>query len=512
MQQAYRANITAAEFPFLSELHGRTVIIPGLDQNFSRQANSTRNKDRDIGIPQVYYMHNVMPTEAGVTSVGYSDIVLSPEDTDDTFSQIFSIREYNTDNVGYLATTLSGRNYVMKGIGANWVRTTDKYALPGTLITTATVNGQTYIYYAGVGCCKYNYTTNVLEQVTLLGLNSAQVLGICAANGYMIAWTADAVAWSSTISPTDFIPSLVTGAGGGAVQEAKAEITACLPYDDGFVIYTKKNAISAIYSGNAQYPFNTKEIHGAGGLIDVSLVAYDGNSTDQVAFTTAGLQQISNINAAIIHPQLTDFIAGSKFEDFDEITKQFSTTVLGQFPMRKKLSIVANRYLILSYGVSELTHALVYDVAHGRWGKLKVTHVDCFEYQYPINAVIETPRRSIAFLQQDGTIKSCILAYDTTGSYGTVIMGKYQLERNRALDLQEIHLDTIKSDTALQITVKTSYDGYSETLQTPVLAKNLNGSQRYNCRASGVEHSIIITGGFHLNSVVLRFTDEGEVR
>ena len=59
----------------------------------------------------------------------------------------------------------------------------------------------------------------------------AQVVGITQSTGYMIAWTKNTVAWSSTIDPTDFVPDSLTGAGGGGVEEVKGAINYCIQGD-----------------------------------------------------------------------------------------------------------------------------------------------------------------------------------------------------------------------------------------------------------------------------------------
>jgi hypothetical protein len=456
-------------------------------------------------------MHNVIPTDAGVCSIAYGDVIGSPQDTDSTFTEIFKLRDVN-EIFSYLATTDSGRNYIISDFNIGWQRTTDKQAMPGKFVTTAHVNGQSYICFAGNGVYKYAQATNALVPVTLKGLDLSKIMGICASNGYMIAWTDTTIAWSSTIDPTDFTPSLVTGAGGQSMQEAKGAIVCCLPQTGGFVIYTKANAIAMVYTNNIQFPFNSAEIIGAGGLANPNLVAYDGNSTDHVAYTSSGLQDISMNKATIMSPQATDFLAGSSFEDFDELTNVFTVTPLTG-PMQKRVVVIANRYIVISYGRVSLTHALIYDIALARWGKFKIDHVDCFDYQYPSPEVVDTPRRSIGFLQANGTIKVVIMSYDTTGSYGVIVCGKYQVDRNQYVDMQEIHLESIKAGNALKLTLLTTIDGKNTVRATiPFLSIDNNTYRKYNCRASGLNHSIVLSGAFHTHSMELKFSSAGTVR
>jgi hypothetical protein len=84
-----------------------------------------------------------------------------------------------------------------------------------------------------------------LVAVTLTGLVAADILGVVGVSGYLIAWTKSVIAWSSLLSPTDFTPSLATGAGGGSVQGARGDIVVCLAHTVGFVVYTNQNAVAA---------------------------------------------------------------------------------------------------------------------------------------------------------------------------------------------------------------------------------------------------------------------------
>lgn len=509
-QRSYRANLTAAEYPMLSTLQGRNVIIPDIDQNFSRQLSSPKNKDRDVGIAQPYYMHNVMPTDAGVISVGYNTDVLPPLDTDNTFTDATLIRD-SFENVGYFVNTSSGRNYVFTPASLRWIRTVNISPIAGGLVTIAHVNGQSYIFFAGAGCYTYDFFFNRMVPVTLTALNISGILGICASSGYLIAWTNTQVYWSSTIDPTDFTPSLNTGAGGGAVQNTKAAITCCLPCNGGFIIYTKRNAVAATYTNNLQYPFNYQENIGAGGLDNPNLAAFEGNSTDIYAYTTNGLQEISINNASIIFPQVTDFLAGEEFEDVNDITLQFTHQYLTA-PMKKKVTIVSNRYFIISYGVVSLTHAIVYDLSLQRFGKVKIPHVDCFEFIYPSTAVVDTPRKSIGFMQQDGTVKVLSLSYNTANSFGVMFIGKYQLDRNHYTQIQQIDIESVQVGSNFTVTPYYTLDGYNTNKGTISLAQSVNEHRRYNCRVTGLNHTIAFSGSFQAHCMVIKFNTAGDIR
>ena len=64
-----RLNLASAIFPFYTEAYGRSIMIPGGDENFDRY--NAANTTPDKGVPQVFYMHNVLPIAGGFQSIGY---------------------------------------------------------------------------------------------------------------------------------------------------------------------------------------------------------------------------------------------------------------------------------------------------------------------------------------------------------------------------------------------------------------------------------------------------------
>ncbi len=511
-QLLYRANLTSAELPMLSDFQGRSVIVAGIDQNFSRQLVSARNKDKDIGLPQAYYGHNVAPTDGGFISIGYKKVAAAPITPDLTFTDTFILSDTN-NNIAQFACATSGSCYVLLGSSYNWLPVINpQVPAAGCIVSVANVNGQSYIYFGGLGCFTYNFSTNTLVAQTLTALSPTAILGIVSANGYLIAWTLTTIAWSSTISPVDFTPSIITGAGGGGVQGLKGNIVTCLPHNYGFIIYTTRNAIGATYSNNAQYPFSYAEIIGAGGVSSYNVVSYDANSTDHYAFTTAGIQSISIQSSSILFPWVTDFLSGRVFEDFNESTLQWLNQTLTS-DMLVKVRAIADRYLIISYGVTYLTHALLYDVGLERWGKFKITHTQCFEYLYMSQTVVATPKRGIGFLQTDGTVYVATMSYDTVNSAGVLLLGKYQYLRQQWITMLGAEFENSRISNIFNVQLLTSIDGKSNSPVSMYKVPNTYGDtlNRYLCRSTGKNHSFLVTGAFHLTSIVLKFAAGGSV-
>lgn len=505
----YRANLTAAEIPMLTDFQGRTVIVPGPDQNFSRQLSSPRNKDKDVGIPQAYYAENMIATDSGFTSIGYLQVGYVPSDNNTTFNEIFLIRD-PSENICYLAHCDDGSNYVLLSANSAWVKINSITSGIGG-ITSAHVNGETYIYFGSVGCYKYVFSTGLLTLVILTSLVPANIYGVTASNGFMCAYTKTDLLISSSVDPTDFTPSLTTGAGGGPVQGTRAPITCVVPHSIGLMAYTKKNVVAGYYTGNATYPFTWKELVSSGGVGSINLIAYDGNSTDQYAYTTDGLQIINASSANVVFPQITDYLAGSEYESFDLPTCTFQITDLS-VPLKKEVTTVSSRYLCISYGINELTDIIIYDIALARFGKLKIKHTAVFEYSLIDSNVIETPRRSIGIMQADGTIKLVVMSYNTTGSNGILVLGKYQYQRNEYLKMIDVSLENIKTTANFSCQVLSSIDGKNTSKAQTTLNYFSGTFRKYVCCTTGLNHSIVLNGSFHLTSLELNFVNAGKVR
>lgn len=250
----------------------------------------------------------------------------------------------------------------------------------------------------------------------------------------------------------------------------------------------------------------------SGGCASSSLVAYDANTGSQYAYTTSGLQLVTATSTNTTFPEVTDFLAGQDFEDFDELTQAFSQLTL-TVPMVKAVTSIADRYLIFSYGLVSLTHAIVYDMSQKRFGKLKFPHVDIFEYEYADASATDAPRRSIAFLSPNGTVNVLNPSVTFGQSNGVILLGKFQLMRSRTLTLEKLEIQTVHPNQAA-----VAYDLVSDTGGTIESIRKVSGfevslsgqSQRvYNFHTTGLNHSILIIGGFFLASFVLTFHVHG---
>ena len=501
-QRQYRISLKGVLFPMLSEQQGRTII--GKDSGEGDQVGNT---------PGVAYCHNVMPSAYGLDSVGFLSQVPAIDPAITTLTDVRVI--YGDDRTRiYLAWDTLGVIYALITGSSVWI------AIPATspvtggagfsteTVTVGTVNGISYIFYSGIGAFTYNETTNSLDSVTLTGLDIPDVLGVVASSGYLISYTDQAIAWSSTIDPTDFVPSTVTGAGGGNIAGIGGPILFMLANPLGIIIYTATNALAGTYTGNTAFPFKFREIDDSEGGLSLDLVAHENNSSKQYAYSKAGLQSLNSQRAEVLLPDLTDFIAGKRFEDFNETTKVLTVTDLTA-TMKKKIKFIAARYLVISYGITSFTHALVYDLTLRRLGKLKIDHVDVFEY---LDSQTEISKENIGFLLNTGEVK--VLDFSTPGaSTGVVILGKLQFSRSRMMTLQRVRVENIGTADTLTVSTRASLDGKNPTSTVVGALKNSGVNVRdYVFRSTAINHSLLFIGKFNLVTVIAVYNTAGRIR
>jgi len=506
-QVVIRTNLAASSFPFLSEFSGRGIVVKQQDQNYVPAIGSSADPDKDIGIPQLYYCENVIPTSQGYQSVGYEQRT-APVSSSVVFDQVFSVIGPNSGEKAFIGrdALFNGLYYMRDPNYDTWTSIGASANYSGT-ITTAYVNGTTYVFFAKKGCYKYDFAGNTLTAVALAGLTVANMLGIVAVQGYMLAWSKSAIAWSSLIDPTDFVPSLITGAGGGSVQGARGDLVACISHTIGLVIYTNQNAVAAPTSGNTRYPFNFRELVASGGLASIDKVTYDANSGNHYAYTTSGMQLISLQQTQTVFPEVTDFLAGSVFESFDPTLEALVTEHLTS-TMSKKLTLISDRYLCISYGISygfpSYSHVIIYDLSLKRWGKLAHNHYDIFEFSLLAAETVETPRHSIALLGFMGNID--IVNIDTRDSSdGLIIMGKYQYVRSRVLKLDTVEIENVQPGDPIRCIDRYALDGKTTANAAGTLLSSSGQVRKFGFNKTALNHSLLIRGAFNLVSMVMAF-------
>lgn len=536
-QIAHRANLSSDDIPLLSAFMGQTVLIGKYDQDYelSTNPNNTQRLQKEKQTPQAYYAHNVMPTGKGYQSVGYTQKIAGLVGTTD-FQRAFVLRDPSENKTLYSPS--GGRNYFFDRNAGVWKTVSSFAGFENALVTIAYLNGETYIYYQKLGCFKYNKTTQTLDAVVLVSLVANQINGICASNGFLLAWDdTNTVYRSQANSPLDFTPDPALGSGSSIPQDIRGKIVVLLPITNGFIVYTTANAVAGIFQQNIRYPFIFREVEGSSGILSPDHVSWTDNLGEHFVWSKSGLTKLNKSKAEPYYPEITDFLVAKIFEDYDSATDSLNITKLTS-QLSVKITLIGSRFLVVSYGVdpSLFTHAVVHDLAYKRYGKLKIDHVDCFNYAVPnlsgeitwamldglswadlgattwldffTNGVktAETPKEILAFIDVDGTVKIVNFDIAHTGDDGVIIFGKYQLAREKMITLDGLGFEN--ADPAANFTVKVwnSLDGKNITNKiVPFNSISAGYFREYMCNITGVNQSVLALGTFNLVSLELAF-------
>jgi len=525
-QSKYKVNTTRSEFAYLSEDQTRTVI------------SATGLEGSEENLPGIAYCHNVVPTERGIQSVNYKPLAVAITGLTGNVIDVRVIYSLQR-NKFYFAFCDDGAVYKLDpGFAFRiWVLVTGSLS-PGVpsydkdLRSHGRVNGITYMYHpqlipdAGNGNANATYYDDVLDSlvnVELEGTSWANTIGISASSGYLIAFTVHAMAWSSTLNPLDFVPDQVTGAGGGDVAGIAGNLKFCIPNSLGVIFYTDSNAIAATYTGNVQYPFKFREVAGSKGGVNYDRIAYEANSDPQFSFTKGGIQSVTSSKAETILPDLTDFLTGRRIETLDTTTWEYMQEDLEGFVLlAKKVKYISSRYLIFSYGkydnfTEELpifTHAILWDTALSKPGKLLINHVDIFEYT---EAGVEASKNTVALVQQDGTLFLLNFAThfkdeDITDA-GVVVFGKLQGSRTRQMTLLGIEFETLgETEVGVECVDLTSLTGardFEVVEGVPTPNSPSEAYRKYAFRETAENHNIGIFGRFGINTFIVSYTVNG---
>ena len=501
----YRGNLSASYIPVDPLSAGRSVIMKGYDNQYAPNLASKADTDKDIGIPQIIYGANILPTEQGWRSVTFHHSV---EGCPGTPYTAFPVRSATATTT--LIHTEEGDLYRLDEGG------TPQFVYVGNfpgVVSYATVSGTTYLFFRGTGAYTYDPVTDVITSTTLTGLTVSAILGIVGTSGYLLAWSEDAITWSSIFDPTDFVPSVDTGAGGGPVEAVRGAITVCVSNAQGILVFTENNCVAATLSNNATYPFNFKEIAGSSGVTSIQQVTVDGNANTTYAFTPTGFQQLSLNGAKTIWTDLSDNA------DVTPVWDENSALIEGYGTARgisgAKMVMIANRYVCISIANgTSYRDVWVFDAALQRWGRLVLQHLDVFESE----------SHEIALLGTDGHItvvknsNAPETGYHVDPDSAVIVLGKFQYSRQRLLQLQRIEIDNLfpvqQVDNLTGVIIEVAYP--KVFVLSPVDGKNgvWNSTYRrsqieYLYHKTGLNHSIMIKGCFYLSSLVLTFNNHG---
>jgi hypothetical protein len=521
----------------LSSYFGPSVAIRanGDTDYVVTDAYSGASANDELGLAQPIYMHNVIPASHGYQSVDFTAPLDNSCAGQDGFDTMILMKDFN--GLNHFLSPAGGQNFVSYN-GETWNSSTlsSQPRMSGE-VTFAYVKQETYVCYKNHGVFKYDPFSKTLQPVELFGIDSSEISGITSALGMIIAWTDDTIYRSSFENPVDFTPSLRTGAGSQQLISLRGQIVAALPHTEGFIVYSTENAIYARSTGDLAYPFNYNEVEGASGIISAHHVASDTTYGVHYAWTKAGLQTVRNDQAKLMFAEVTDFLTCGYIEDYinswddkDRIGSPLNKNGYDPFyegyysecpnnlimtayekPLEIKVNVVSTRYLAISYGIGELSHVLVYDLGLQRFGKLRIPHVDIFNYQEPETFGVDTARNSFGLLQKNGTIRLMNMKLSQPATDAVFMFGRLSLSRASITLMDTIHLSGMfdeaggfKMNTLISIDGMTMLEDvylipFHDTKQTKV----------YGARVSGKSHVLKMTGTFSLNGIEVEMFDGG---
>lgn len=569
--QRFKVALNNARMPLVSTEAQRAVFVPNLDsaprvgRNFSGAESNL-----DFNTAQVIFSENVMPTSYGIASVGYKTPVVATPAAD--FDSIFLLRDENENTVLY--SPAGGKNYTLNGF--TWSSaplqalygSTFRYFSKDPATCTVTycyVEGFTFVCFselqvtlnAGFGpdytidasIYFWNSSTRALNAAYItkydnLPFASGTISGIGASNGNLLVYSGIEVAWApfdgSIFNFESYLNNTFTGAGVQTPEDVQGPIRAIVSMPGGFLAFTSRNCVAATYTAqNLNSPWVFREVSNAGGVESYEQVTVEGSLGICYALTTAGIQRLSLNQAESVFPEVSDFLSGRYIErvSIDDVSRVEGSTSVAMYT---RLTSVANRYIVISYGTmpNTFTHALVYDIGLERWGKLAVRHRDCFYFNYgktagnltyimvpepydsPLlssyaNAKVENSyvdaQSAVAFLTINGKISLADWSkmLKDTEDEAVAMIGRIQLSRTSNVQFNRAELDGFKSGKAW---ISVSTDGgdiqpavelipVSQSEQTAIFGEMLDGKNI----------TLIVSGTFKLSSTILEATTSGRM-
>jgi len=565
--QRFKLPLNNAAFPFVSTEAARAVFVPGLDAAARTPRGFVGAEDSvDYNLTQILYGENFMPVGSGVRSVGYSQLIAPTSNTD--FDSIFPLRDEEENVVLY--SPGGGKNYVYNSILSSWSSTTIPtiYGKTFSVDSDVTQSRVTYAYVDGFtfvcfGRLKSNDTIPVdmsllywdsstqslvapAALISNLPFPTGEIDGISSAAGYLIVWSGITIAWApfngAAFNFLNYVNGAFTGAGRQIPEDVQGTIRAILPVAGGFVAYTARNAIGCSYvANNLNAPWLFREIPDTGALESYEQATVEGSLGRIYAYTTTGMQATSLNSSEIIFPDIADFIASRELETYNSSLQTLSRST-SPIDFYTKVTAVGNRYLVISYGTlpGVYSYALVHDLSIKRWGKLAITHRDCFYYNYGAQIGLLTydmlsslaydsatgtnyssssttsgefisAPHGLAFLTQTGEVIVADWSNQVreTPDVGTIIIGRVQLSRSRNTQLNRAEVEGFKDGN---VYVVPSYDGRNLAAPSALIPITASGDYRdFGAFVDCKNFNLIVQGTFDLSTIILEAMPTGSI-
>jgi len=546
--------LASARIPLNSRHVRDPVIVQELDLSGPRHiSKNDKVADFDTVVPTLIYADNVLPTPTGYKSVNFLQVASAISSTAKLHClHTVSISPGLTYLYAYVTdSTNSGNNghWFLSGAG-EWeqifAETVAFSDITAAFISLAIVNGRAFIYFSNVKCMEI--TAGAVANVTLTGITAANILGCFSSSGYLMLWDETSVYRSSLVSPVDFVPSSVTGAGSESPQDARGDIKLCKRAKGGFIIYTDTNCLYAQYSQDFRTPFIYSEMSGLAGISSPTDVSQDG-SQEHLIKSGANFSALIKSDLTTVFHEVTALAAAKLLDTLD-----LETVIITEeqvYDVSAGLAAIAGGILACSYrGITEeeyeagadtsnFSHALIYLNSLGRYGKVATPHAFC--RQWPFDTAVtflrirqlqelifedfETQTIEEAFSRESfgrvfgNSIVSFIAAngsasllwddVKSTDSDGVVVLGPFQMARG--------FYTLIAGISAKEASGATCYIGTSNTGETVDRSMLCSGDTAglytsFPARVTGANHLICFSGQFDLSSAIVKLLKTGMIR
>jgi hypothetical protein len=518
----------------------------------------------DYNLSQVIYAENVMPVAEGIHSVGYRQLIAPTVNED--FDSIFALRDAQENTVLY--SPAGGKNYVYDKTLGQWSSDPIEAVFGKTLaagldpanskVTYCYVDGKTFVCFSRLKATDntdmsimfWDPATKSLipagSLISNLPFAAGTIDGISSSSGYLLIYSELTVAWAffngTAFDYTIYANGAFTGAGYQIAEDIQGNIRAVLGVPGGFMMFTDKNCVAANYHAQSLVsPWVFREIPAAGGLESYEQATVEGTLGRVFAYTTAGMQSISLNSSESVFPNVSDFLAGRQIERYRYDLQELYQGLVN-LDFYTKLTVVGNRYIVVSYGTFPKIYsfALVYDLALKRWGKLRQVHRDCFYYAYGAEVAALTyaalgdvsydnpdlttydatdglsnafvaAQHGLAFLKQNGevVIANWSDQMRDTEDEAVAIIGRIQLSRARNVQLNRAEVEGLVSGS---VYVQPSYNG--RDLDTAIPLTVIEQGDDYQIVGGMVDaknFNLVVHGTFDLSTIVLEGTQTGRI-
>jgi hypothetical protein len=536
-QIPYRANLSAATFPMTIADGGRTVIVPGPDQNFDRRVDP-EGAQKDAGIPQALYMENVMPTTNGYQSVGYLKPTIPIAAAGAYILGVFPVFSV-AGGILYRNTIFQSEsgNYTCGQFGTDTITFVGTPLALGDTLSSATLRGKGYVYadgsreiYEAAGNTGGLLLSNVSASVTPLGFfNTAAIRQILSFANYLIAVSYDGrIYWSSLTTALDFTASLVSGAGSIIPTDLIGRTIEATVASDGFYIYADISSVFVQYTGNARYPFKFSVVKNCSGVREQfpqrgkNTAGGINISGNLIVEKDNSIKFAQRDSADHLDPAVSNFLANES----TQALLDYTTNLLTQEVSSTKCPAVViwkERYAVISINddvgdfTSQYTHALIYDLATRRMGKLKIRHKFTVISDLYGLGFVESDIKLIRYLQLDiYNEKPSFVPNIFEPAQGALLLGKFQYDRSRMLQMEEIEIEGPQNTAIIpspnfSCVLIPSMDGRTFDAPEPLTPTSISGGLvTYNTHRTARNHSVFIKGAFSVNTVQLKFVPRGD--